>query len=75
MFSRFQSFVASLKVLDKGYATEDHVKKIIRSFPKKLMPIVTVVKVSKDPNITTMEELVSSLRSQEIELEEDEPWR
>ena len=34
MFSRFQILVAGLKVLDKGYSTADHVKKIIRSFPK-----------------------------------------
>ena len=34
MFSRFQMLVAGLKVLDKGYSTADHVKKIIRSLPK-----------------------------------------
>ena len=34
MFSRFQILVNGLKVLDKGYSTADHVKKIIRSFPK-----------------------------------------
>src|ERR1044072_4262083 len=31
MFSRFQMLVAGLRVLDKGYSTSDHVKKIIRS--------------------------------------------
>ena len=35
MFSRFQILVAGLKVLDKGYSITDHVKKIIRSLPKK----------------------------------------
>ena len=35
MFSRFQTLVAGLKVLNKGYSTTDHVKKIIRSLPKK----------------------------------------
>ena len=34
MFSRFQILVTGLKVLDKGYSTADHVKKIIRSLPK-----------------------------------------
>ena len=42
MFSRFQILVASLKVLDKGYSTADHVKKIIRSLPKKWRPMVTL---------------------------------
>ena len=35
MFSRFQILVVGLKVLDKGYSMVDHVKKIIRSLPKK----------------------------------------
>jgi hypothetical protein len=35
MFSRFQMLVAGLKVLDKGYSIADHIKKIIRSLPKK----------------------------------------
>lgn len=37
------------------------------------MPIVTVLKISKDLNNTTLEELVSSLRSHNIDIEEDEP--
>lgn len=37
--------------------------------------MVTTLKVPKDHNSTTLEELVSSLRSHEIKLEEDEPQR
>ena len=48
MFSRFQTLVAGLKVLNKGYSTSDHVKKIIRSLPIKLRPMVTALKLSKD---------------------------
>jgi len=73
MFSRFQTLIAGLKVLDKGYTTADHVKKIVRSLPKKWRPMVTALKLSKDLNNISLEELVSSLRSHEIELEEDEP--
>lgn len=36
MFSRFLTLVAGLKVLNKVYTIIDHVKKIIRSLPKKL---------------------------------------
>ena len=36
MFSSFQTLVAGLKVLDKGYSTADHVKKIIRRLPKEM---------------------------------------
>lgn len=75
MFSRFQILTAGLKVLDKGYSTSDHVKKIIRSLPKKWRPMVTELKLSKDLNKITPEELISLLRSHEIELEEDEPQK
>src|ERR1044072_2577858 len=73
--SRFQMLVAGLRVLDKGYSTADHVKKIIRSLPKKWRPTVTALKLAKDLNKISLEELISSLRSHEIELQEDEPQR
>lgn len=72
IFSRFQTLVDGLKVMSKGYTTSDHVKKIIKCLPKKWRPMVTALKVSKDLN-TTLEELISSLKSHEIDLEEDEP--
>ena len=50
MFSRFKILVAGLKVLDKGYSTTDHVKKIIRSLPKKWRHMVTALKLEKDLN-------------------------
>src|ERR1044072_9418693 len=67
--------VAGLRVLDKGYSTSDHVKKIIRSLPAKWRPMVTALKVAKDLNSISLEELISSLRSHEIELQADEPQR
>ncbi|MCI34430.1 aspartyl-tRNA synthetase, partial [Trifolium medium] len=63
MFSRFQTLVVGLKVLNKWYTTADHVKKIVRSLPLKWRPMVTALKISKDLNSTTLEELISSLRS------------
>ena len=63
MFSRFQTFVVGLKVLDKGYSTIDHVKKIIKSLPMHLRPMVKSLKFLKDLNNTSLEELVSSLIS------------
>ena len=75
MFSRFQTLVAGLKVLNKGYSTVNHVKKIIRSMPKKWRPMVTSLNLPKDLSNTRLEELISSLRSHEIKLEEDEPQK
>ena len=59
MFSRFQILVVGLKVLDKGYSTADHVKKIIRSLPKQWRPMVTALKLAKDLNKISLEELVT----------------
>ena len=73
MFSRFQTLVARLKIMNKGYSMEDHAKNIIRSLPSKWRPMVTALKLAKDLNNTSLEELISSLRSHEIELEQDEP--
>src|ERR1044072_798017 len=75
MFSRFQMLVAGLRALNKGYSTADHVKKIIRSLPAKWRPMVTALKMAKDLNKIILEELISSLRSHEIELLADEPQR
>src|ERR1044072_3102571 len=75
MFSRFQMLVAGLRVLDKGYSTSDHVKKIIISLHAKWRPMVTSLKMEKDLNKISLEELISSLRSHELELQEDEPQR
>ena len=75
MFSRFHILVVGMRVLDKGYSIDDHVKKIIRSLPKQWRPMVTALKLAKDHNKISLEELVSSLRSHEIELEEDEPQK
>src|ERR1044072_6483537 len=75
MFSRFHMLVAGLRVLDKGYSTVDHVKKIIRSLPVEWRPMVTALKMAKDLNKISLEELISSLRSHEIELQEDKPQR
>src|ERR1044072_8029806 len=67
--------VAGLRVLDKGYSTSDHVKKISKSLPAKWRPMVTALKVANDLNSISLEELISSLRSHEIELQADEPQR
>src|ERR1044072_628448 len=75
MFSRFQMLIAGLRVLNKGYSTSDHVKKIIRSLPAKWRPMVTALNVAKDLNSISLEELISSLRRHEIELQADEPQR
>jgi hypothetical protein len=66
MYSRFQTLV-------KSYTASDHVKKILRSLPSKWRPKVTAFQESKDLDNVTLEDLISSLRSHELELMSDEP--
>src|SRR3954462_827116 len=75
MFSRFQTLTAGLRVLDKGYTKVDHVKKIIRSLPRRWGPMVTAFKIAKNLNEVSLEELISALRSHEIELDANEPQK
>jgi hypothetical protein len=73
MFARFQTLVSGLQVLKKSYTTPDHVKKILRSLPVKWRPKVTAIQESKNLNDLSLENLISSLKSHELELLTDEP--
>src|SRR3954470_11900760 len=75
MFSRFQTLTAGMRVMDKGYTKADHVKKIIRSLPRRWGPMVTTFKIAKNLNEVSLEELISALRSHEIELDANEPQK
>jgi len=70
IFSRFQTFVFGLEVEKESYTSPDHVKKILRCLPARFRPKVTAI---KEANKLSLENLISSLKSHEIELEGDEP--
>ncbi|XP_073220812.1 uncharacterized protein [Cicer arietinum] len=69
MFSRFQTLVSGLKILQKSYTTIDHVKKIL-SIPSNWGSKITSIQELKDLNSLKLEELRSSLRLHEIQAEE-----
>jgi hypothetical protein len=75
MYSRSKVLVSGLQVLKRSYTTSDHVKKIMRSLPSRWRPKVTAIQEAKDLDTLGLEELISSLRSHEIELSSDEPQR
>lgn len=63
MFSRFQTLVFGLRVLNKSYTTYDHVKRILRSLPVIYRPKVTTIQDAKDLNILSLEKLISNFQS------------
>jgi hypothetical protein len=72
MYARFQVLVSGLQVLKKSYNVADHVKKILRSLSPKWRPKVNAFQESKDLDEVTLENLISSLKSHELELMADE---
>jgi len=62
-----------LQVLKKSYFVLDHVKKILRSLPARFRPKAITIHKAKDLNKLSLESLISSLKSHEIELLGDEP--
>ncbi|KAK2351839.1 gag-protease polyprotein [Trifolium repens] len=72
MFSRFQILVSGLQLLDKSYTEADHVRKVLRSLPPKWRPKVTTFQEARDLDEVTLENLISSLKSHEMELITDE---
>jgi len=73
MYSRFRTLVSGLQILKKSYVASDHVSKILRSLPARWRPKVTAIEEAKDLNTLSVEDLVSSLKVDEIGLNEHDP--
>jgi hypothetical protein len=71
MFSRFHVIQSGLQELKKSYTMYDHVKKILRSLPTRFRTKVTTIQEAKDLDMLRLEDLISSLKSHEIELTGD----
>jgi len=55
MFSRIQTLMSGLQVLNKSYIVVDYVKKILKSLRVKWRPNVTVIEEAKDLNNLSIE--------------------
>jgi predicted transcriptional regulator len=64
--------VSGLKVLKKSSIVSEHIEKILRSLPDRFRPKVRTIQEAKDLNKLSLENLISSLKSHEIELVGDE---
>ena len=66
MFGRFQKITNTLKNLGERIEQPRQVKKILRSLPKSWMPKVTAIQEAKDLEKMTVEELMGSLMTHEV---------
>jgi len=58
MYSRFQTLVFGLKILEKSYVASDHMNKILRSLPARWRPKVTAIEEAKYLNTLSVMRLV-----------------
>ena len=68
MFSRFMVIVNELEALGKTYTEVEKVMKILRSLPKKWEAKVMAIQEAKDLTKLPLEELIGSLMTHEIHL-------
>ena len=72
MYSRFSVIINALNLLGKVYSNEDKIRKILRVLPKKWRPKVTAIQEAKNLKTLSIDELLSSLKTHEKELQREE---
>ena len=69
MYSKFTNIINSLKALGKTYTQPELIRKILRSLPATWIHKVSAIEESKDLDKYQFEELVGSLMTHEIHIQ------
>ena len=69
MYSRFTNIINSLKALGKTYTQPELIRKILRSLPATWIHKVSAIEESKDLDRYEIEELIGSLMTHEIHIQ------
>ncbi|GKA75550.1 hypothetical protein Tco_0781928 [Tanacetum coccineum] len=70
-FTRFNTFITSLKALDEGYFSKNYVRKFLRALHLKWREIVTTIEESKDLTSLSLDELIRNLKVYEMIIKKD----
>nr|GEW04161.1 copia protein [Tanacetum cinerariifolium] len=70
-FARFNTIITSLKALDEGYSSKNHVRKFLRAIHPKWRAKVTVIEESKDLTSLSLDELIGNLKVHEMIIKKD----
>ncbi|GJW96021.1 hypothetical protein Tco_0177829 [Tanacetum coccineum] len=70
-FSRFNTIITSLKVLDEDYSSKNYVRKFLRALHPKLRAKVTAIEESKDLTSLSLDELIGNLKVHEVIIKKD----
>ena len=72
MFTRLSEITNGLKALGKEYSNSKLVRKVLRSFPPTWQTKATVIKEWKDLSTLSLEGLIGSLMTYEINMQKNE---
>ena len=72
MFARLSEITNGLKALGKEYSSSELVRKVLRSLPPTWHTKATVIEESKDLSTLSLEELIGSLMTYEINMKKNE---
>ncbi|GKG06840.1 hypothetical protein Tco_0329809, partial [Tanacetum coccineum] len=70
-FTRFNTIITSLKALDEGYSSKNHVRKFLRALHRKWRAKVTTIEESKDLASLSLDELIRNLKVYEMIIKKD----
>nr|GEV44208.1 zf-CCHC domain-containing protein/UBN2 domain-containing protein [Tanacetum cinerariifolium] len=70
-FARFNTIITSLKALDEGYSSKNHVRKFLRALHPKWRAKVTVIEESKDLTSLSLYELIRNLKFHKMIIKKD----
>ena len=70
IFTRFTGIINELNALGRTYASSDLVRKLLRSLPRTWEAKVIVIQEAKDLSKLSLEELIGSLMTHEITMQD-----
>ncbi|GKB71413.1 hypothetical protein Tco_0932825 [Tanacetum coccineum] len=70
-FARFKTVITSLKALDEGFSSKNHVRKFLRELHLKWHAKVTVIEESKDLTSLSIDKLIGNLKVYEVIIKKD----
>ncbi|GJS43568.1 hypothetical protein Tco_0568611 [Tanacetum coccineum] len=62
--ARFNTIITSLKALDEGFSSKNHVRKFLRALHPKWRAKVTTIEESKDLSSPALDELIGNLKKE-----------
>jgi len=75
MFGCFQTILNELRCLNKIFNNYDNIDKILRTLSRKWRPYLTTLRIVKNLNSMSIEELIETLKVHEQELQQDEGFK